>query len=114
MEEDLELEAAPEHSQEQCQAPEIINAEKVDTYRKSGPFGKLHNIGIALRMSSQLLEDFYEAQRQTAPTEPVLAWVQNVWTRWQSDEAMASCALLKRTRNDGLAKAAKNKTGRRY
>ncbi|KAI8417250.1 hypothetical protein FOFC_03563 [Fusarium oxysporum] len=97
MEEDLELETAPEHSQEQCQVPEIINAEEMDTYRKYGPFGKLHNIGIALRTSSQLLEDFYEAQRQTAPTEPVLAWIQNVCTRWQSDEAMASRALLKRS-----------------
>ncbi|KAG7423407.1 putative AC transposase [Fusarium oxysporum f. sp. raphani] len=97
MEEDLELETAPEHSQEQCQVPEIINAEEMDTYRKYGPFGKLHNIGIALRTSSQLLEDFYEAQRQTAPTEPVVAWIQNVCTRWQSDEAMASRALLKRS-----------------
>jgi hypothetical protein len=66
-------------------------------YRKFGPFGKLHNIGVALRTSSQLLEDFYEAQRQTAPTEPVLTWAQNVCTRWQSDEAMASRALLKCT-----------------
>ncbi|KAL5610641.1 hypothetical protein FOBRF1_006758 [Fusarium oxysporum] len=97
MEEDLELETAPEHSQEQYQVPEIINAEEMDTYRKYGPFGKLHNIGIALRTSSQLLEDFYEAQRQTAPTEPVVAWIQNVCTRWQSDEAMASRALLKRS-----------------
>ncbi|KAH7471429.1 hypothetical protein FOMA001_g13061 [Fusarium oxysporum f. sp. matthiolae] len=97
MEEDLELETAPEHSQEQCQVPEISNAEEMDTYRKYGPFGKLHNIGIALRTSSQLLEDFYEAQRQTAPTEPVVAWIQNVCTRWQSDEAMASRALLKRS-----------------
>ncbi|WKT53989.1 hypothetical protein QSH57_004573 [Fusarium oxysporum f. sp. vasinfectum] len=74
MEEDLELETAPEHSQEQCQVPEIINAEEMDTY-----------------------QDFYEAQRQTAPTEPVVAWIQNVCTRWQSDEAMASRALLKRS-----------------
>ncbi|KAF6527892.1 hypothetical protein HZS61_008209 [Fusarium oxysporum f. sp. conglutinans] len=51
MEEDLELETAPEQSQDQCQVPEIINAEKVDKYRKFGPFGKLHNIGIALRMN---------------------------------------------------------------
>jgi hypothetical protein len=64
---------------------------------KFGPFGKLRNIGITLRTSSQIIEDFYEAQRQTAPAEPVLTWVQNVCTRWQSDEAMASRALLKRT-----------------
>lgn len=97
MEEDFELEAAPEESQDQCPVPDILNAEKVDKYRKFGPFGKLHNIGIALRTSSQLLEDFHEAQRQTASNEPVLAWVQNVCTRWQSDEAMASRALLKRS-----------------
>ncbi|EFZ03855.2 hAT family dimerization domain protein [Metarhizium robertsii] len=97
LEEDFELEATPEGSQDQCPVPDIINAEGMDKYRKFGPFGKLHNIGIALRTSSQLLEDFHEAQRQTTPTEPVLAWVQNVCTRWQSDEAMASRALLKRS-----------------
>ncbi|KAM5350163.1 hypothetical protein ACJ41O_006668 [Fusarium nematophilum] len=96
MDEVFELETVPEESQHQYPVPEIINAEEVDKYRKFGPFGKLHNIGIALRTNSQLLEDFYEAQRQTAPTEPVLTWVQNVCTRWQSDEAMASRALLKR------------------
>lgn len=97
MEESFELETVPEDSQDQYPRPEIINTEEVDKHRKFGPFGKLHNIGIALRTSSQLLEDFYEAQRQTAPAEPVLTWVQNVCTRWQSDEAMASRALLKRT-----------------
>lgn len=97
MDEALELETDPEKSQDQYPVPETINAEEVDKYRKFGPFGKLHNIGVALRTSSQLLEDFYDAQRQTPPTEPVLAWVQNVCTRWQSDEAMTSRALLKRT-----------------
>ena len=97
VEESFEPETVPEESHDQYPIPEIISAEEVDKHRKFGPFGKLHNIGIALRKSSQLLEDFYEAQRQTAPTEPVLSWVQNVCTRWQSDEAMASRALLKRT-----------------
>ncbi|KID99129.1 Ribonuclease H-like protein, partial [Metarhizium majus ARSEF 297] len=97
MDEALELETDPEESQDQYPVPETINAGEVDKYRKFGPFGKLHNIGVALRTSSQLLEVFYDAQRQTAPTEPVLTWVQNVCTRWQSDEAMASRALLKRT-----------------
>ncbi|KAM5349991.1 hypothetical protein ACJ41O_006496 [Fusarium nematophilum] len=69
MDEVFELETVPEESQHQYPVPEIINAEEVDKYRKFGPFGKLHNIGIALRTNSQLLEDFYEAQRQTAPTE---------------------------------------------
>ena len=85
VEEALELEITPEESQDQYTVPENINAEEMDTYRKFGPFGKLHNIGIALRTSSQFLEAFYEAQQQTAPTEPVLTWVQNVCTRWQSD-----------------------------
>ncbi|GKU17438.1 unnamed protein product, partial [Fusarium langsethiae] len=84
MEEDFELETAPEESQDQYPAPEIVNAEKVDKYRKFGPFGKLHNIGIALRTSSQLLEDFYEAQRQTAPTETVLAMLSIIEERWVS------------------------------
>jgi hypothetical protein len=97
VDENPELEIIPEEDQDECPVPGIINAEQVDKYRKFGPFGKLHNIGVALRTSSQLLEDFYEAQRQTAPTEPVLTWAQNVCTRWQSDEAMASRALLKRT-----------------
>jgi hypothetical protein len=97
MDESLEVEIAPEESQDRFPVPDIITAEKVDKYRKFGPFGKLHNIGIALRTSSQLLEDFHEAQRQIAPTEPVLTWVQNVCSRWQSDEAMASRALLKRS-----------------
>jgi hypothetical protein len=96
-EEAMVFETTPEESQEQYPILEAINAEEMDKHRKFGPFGKLHNIGVALRTSSQLLEDFYEAQRQTAPTEPVLTWVQNLCTRWQSDESMASRALLKRT-----------------
>lgn len=97
IEEAIVFETTPEEIQEQYPAPEVINAEDMDKHRKFGPFGKLHSIGVALRTSSQLLEDFYEAQRQTAPTETLLTWVQNVCTRWQSDEAMASRALLKRT-----------------
>ncbi|KID81930.1 transposase-like protein [Metarhizium guizhouense ARSEF 977] len=100
LDEDLELSAlntTSGESQDSCLVPEMVDAVKMEKYRKHGPFGKLHNIGIALRTSSKLLEDFHEAQRQTAPTEPVLTWVQNVCTRWQSDEAMASRALLKRS-----------------
>ncbi|KAK4078867.1 hypothetical protein Purlil1_11805 [Purpureocillium lilacinum] len=81
----FEVETVPELSQDRLPFTEVINAEKMDKYRKFGPFGKLHNIGIAFRTSSQLLEDFHEAQRQTAPAEPVLTWAQNVCTRWQSD-----------------------------
>jgi hypothetical protein len=97
LEEDLELNTITGDSKDSCLVPEMVDAVKMEKYRKCGPFGKLHNIGIALRTSSQLLEDFHEAQRQTAPDEPVLTWVQNVCTRWQSDEAMASRALLKRS-----------------
>jgi hypothetical protein len=61
MDEAFELETVPEESQHQYPVPEIINAEEADKYRKFGPFGKLYNIGIALRTNSQLLEDFYEA-----------------------------------------------------
>jgi hypothetical protein len=59
LEEDCELGAAPEESQDQCHVPDIINAERLDKYRKFGPFGKLHNIGIALRTSSQLLVSLF-------------------------------------------------------
>ncbi|KAF5120896.1 putative AC9 transposase [Metarhizium anisopliae] len=97
MDDAFETETVSDEDQDQYPVPATINAEEVDKYRKFGPFGKLHNIGIALRTSSQLLEDFYEAQRQTTPDEPIPTWVQNVCTRWQSDEAMASRALLKRT-----------------
>ncbi|KAM4060204.1 ribonuclease H-like protein [Hirsutella rhossiliensis] len=58
MEEGFEVETVPEGSQDQDVLPDIINGEEVDKYRKFGPFGKLHNIGIALRTSSQLLEVF--------------------------------------------------------
>ncbi|KAJ6436956.1 ATPase [Purpureocillium lavendulum] len=92
-----EVETVAEESQGQFPIPKVINAEELDKYRKFGPFGKLHNIGVAFRMSSQLVEDFHEAQRQATPAEPVLSWVQNGCTRWQSDEAMASRALLKRS-----------------
>ncbi|KAJ6436299.1 hypothetical protein O9K51_11122 [Purpureocillium lavendulum] len=92
-----EVETVAEESQGQFPIPKVINAEELDKYRKFGPFGKLHNIGVAFRMSSQLVEDFHEAQRQATPAEPVLSWVQNGCTRWQSDEAIASRALLKRS-----------------
>jgi hypothetical protein len=33
----------------------FITSESLDRYRKNGPFGKLHNIGVHLRQNSQLL-----------------------------------------------------------
>ncbi len=94
---DFEPDMAPEGGQDECAVPNIINAATMEKYHKFGPFGKLHNIGISFRTSSQSLEGFHEAQRQTTPDESVLTWIQNVYTRWQSDEAMASRALLKRS-----------------
>ncbi|KAK8912300.1 putative AC9 transposase [Metarhizium anisopliae] len=51
----FETETVSDEDQDQYPVPATINAEEVDKYRKFGPFGKLHNIGIALRTSSQLL-----------------------------------------------------------
>lgn len=96
VDEALALGPSQDDSQDDYPDTEVATAEKMEQHRKAGPFGKLHNIGVALRTSSQLLEAFYEAQRQTAPCEPIVTWIQNVSTRWQSDEAMASRALLKR------------------
>ncbi len=75
--------------------PTILTADAVTTYSKRGPFGKLHNLGNAFSASSQLTETFAEAQRQIHP-EYHLNWVQNVTTRWQSDEAMAARAIKER------------------
>jgi hypothetical protein len=67
-----------------------ITPESLDRYRKDGPFGKLHNIGVHLRQSSQLQQAFRDSQQ---PCNATLAWVHNVATRWSSDYAMATRAL---------------------
>ncbi|KJZ68890.1 hypothetical protein HIM_11723 [Hirsutella minnesotensis 3608] len=74
LQEDSDVEMSVEISDGSEEDCHVSMAEDMDKYRKFGPFGKLHNIGIAMRASSQLLEVFYEAQRQTAPDEPALAW----------------------------------------
>jgi hypothetical protein len=71
-------------------SPIHITAEFLNHYRKTGPFGKLHNIGVHFRQSSQLLQAFRDAQQ---PCNTPLAWVHNVATRWSSDYAMATRAL---------------------
>jgi hypothetical protein len=38
-----------------------ITPESLDRYRKNGPFGKLHNIGVHLRQSSQLQQAFRDS-----------------------------------------------------
>ncbi|XP_044715141.1 uncharacterized protein HRG_11409 [Hirsutella rhossiliensis] len=104
MEEGFEVETVPEGSQDQDVLPDIINGEEVDKYRKFGPFGKLHNIGIALRTSSQLLEVFTKLNGK-----PLLL---NLFLRGFKTSALAGC--FPSSRNDGLAKAAKNRTNQRY
>jgi hypothetical protein len=68
----------------------FITSESLDRYRKDGPFGKLHNIGVHLRQSSQLQQAFRDSQQ---PCNTLFAWVHNVATRWSSDYAMATRAL---------------------
>ncbi len=68
----FELEIAPEEGQDECAVPEIINAETIEEHRKFGPFGKLHNLGIAFRTSSQSLEGFHEAQGKPPLMNPSL------------------------------------------
>jgi hypothetical protein len=46
------FETTPEESQEQYLIPEVINAKEIDRHCKFRPFGKLYNIGVALRTSS--------------------------------------------------------------
>lgn len=76
--------------------PDQINAEEISKYRKFGPLGKLHNIGVILRTSSQVQEEYFRAQKEVDPASNALSWIHNVCTRWQSDEAMMERALQKR------------------
>jgi hypothetical protein len=67
-----------------------ITAKSLNRYRKDGPFGKLHNIGVHFRQNSQLLQAFRNAQQ---PCKTPLAWIHNVAIRWSLDCAMATRAL---------------------
>jgi hypothetical protein len=62
-------------------------------FRRDGPFGKLHLIGVLLRKNSQLKQAFIAAQIAVNPGQQPLAWVYNVITRWFFDYAMAARAL---------------------
>jgi hypothetical protein len=55
-----------------------ITPEFLNRYRKNGPFGKLHNIGVHLRQSSQLQQAFWDFQQ---PCNTSLAWVHNMAIR---------------------------------
>lgn len=50
--------------------PENITAESLDQYRKEGPGGKLHNLGVYLNRSSQLKMAFEKAQLATGEKNP--------------------------------------------
>jgi hypothetical protein len=80
-----------------AKVPRQTTATSLASYRRNGPFGKLHSIGVLFRNSSQLNKAFRDAQRETNPSgQQSLAWVHNVATRWSSDYAMAERALLLR------------------
>jgi hypothetical protein len=69
--------------------PTIIDHESLENHRKKGPFGKLYNIGVLFRRSSQLKQAFLQAQKKITLYQTPRAWVHNVATLWSSDFAMA-------------------------
>jgi hypothetical protein len=77
-----------------------ITTKSLDNYRKTGPFGKLHKIGVLSRKSSQLKQLFHDVQVQHKQT--TRAWVHNIATRWSSDYEMATRALELRRALDWL------------
>lgn len=74
-------------------APEEINATSFKEYSQNGAPGMLHNIGIQLRASPQLYEQFLQSQRKESGKEFTLHWVFNNATRWDSDRRMMERAL---------------------
>ena len=69
-----------------CLEPEVITTEELAKYRKSGPLGKLHNIGLAIRKGSQLSEALLRAQ--VSPTKL---------------DSLESCLTLSRVKLDPLS-----------
>jgi hypothetical protein len=106
-EEDADSVVAEEDEDYDTQVPAIaapiptrITTTSLAKYRRDGPFGKLHAIGVLFRKSSQLKDAFNAAQQAVTPGQPPLAWIHNVATHWSSDFAMAERALrLKRALN---------------
>ena len=95
---------------------EIMDQESLARFRKKGPIGKIHNVGVAIRRSPRLRKMYLQAQvSQLVPIsneatnqplqikvnrmknkpdpEQTHEWVQNVETRWSSDRDMMSHAL---------------------
>jgi hypothetical protein len=60
VEEAMEVEASPEAIRDEYPDAEVTTAKKMDKHRKFGPFGKLHNIGVALRTSDFSATDGYD------------------------------------------------------
>ena len=77
-------------------APEEINATSFREYSQNGAPGMLHNIGVQLRASPQLYEQFLQSQRKESGKKSTLHWVFNNATRWDSDRRMMERALLLR------------------
>lgn len=77
-------------------APDEINGATFREYSQRGAPGMLHNIGIQLRTSPQLYEQFLQSQRKESGKESTLHWVFNNATRWDSDMRMMERALLLR------------------
>ncbi|KFA66198.1 hypothetical protein S40285_10919, partial [Stachybotrys chlorohalonatus IBT 40285] len=74
-------------------APEEINSTTFREYSQNGAPGMLHNIGLQLRASPQLYEQFLQSQRKESGKELTLHWVFNNATRWDSDMRMMERAL---------------------
>ncbi|KJK73923.1 hypothetical protein H634G_10784 [Metarhizium anisopliae BRIP 53293] len=74
-------------------APEEMNGTTFREYSRSGAAGMLHNIGLQLRGSPQLYEQFLQSQRKESGRESTLHWVFNNATRWDSDKRMMERAL---------------------
>jgi hypothetical protein len=49
--------------------PTHITTTPLATYRRDGPFGKLHAIGVIFRKSSQLKDAFFAAQLAINPDQ---------------------------------------------
>jgi len=59
---DVEVDESEDEDVASCLTPVVITTEELGKYRKYGPLGKLHNIGVAIHQSSQLPEALLRAQ----------------------------------------------------
>ncbi|KAM0742707.1 hypothetical protein ACQRIT_002884 [Beauveria bassiana] len=77
-------------------APEEITNATFREFSLHGAPGMLHNIGLQLRASPQLYEQFLQSQRKESGKSSTLHWVFNNATRWDSDKRMMERALILR------------------